>query len=95
MDGTVDELLVLAAKQVNGRQKRIFIAAVCEKLSDGSARKTEERFGWGRDPPAQNKLVPFGVLVLATGALTLLFGTHESSDFWGDSLEKWWELVRS
>ena len=35
MDGTVDELLVLAAKQVNGRQKRIFIAAVCEKLCDG------------------------------------------------------------
>ena len=31
MDGTVDELLVLAAKQVNGRQKRIFLAAVCEK----------------------------------------------------------------
>jgi len=36
MDGTVDELLVLAAKQVNGRQKRIFIAAVCEKLCDGN-----------------------------------------------------------
>ena len=49
MDGTVDELLVLAAKQVNGRQKRIFFAAVCEKLCDGSARKTEERFGWGRE----------------------------------------------
>ena len=32
MDGTVDKLLVLAAKQVKGRQKRIFIAAVCEKL---------------------------------------------------------------
>ena len=51
--------------------------------------------GWDHDPPAENKLVPFGVLVLATGALTLLFGTHESSDFWGDSLKKWWELVRS
>ena len=36
--------------------------------------------GWGRDPPAENKLVPFGVLVLATGALTHLFGTHESSE---------------
>jgi len=33
MDGTVDEFLVLAAKQVNRRQKRIFIAAVCEKRS--------------------------------------------------------------
>ena len=39
--------------------------------------------------------MPFGVLILATGALTLLFGTHESSDFWGDCLKKWWELVRS
>lgn len=39
--------------------------------------------------------MPFGILVLATGALTLLFGTHESSDFWGDCLKKWWELVRS
>ena len=27
MDGKTDELLVLAAKQVNGRQKRIFFAA--------------------------------------------------------------------
>ena len=56
MDGTVDELLVLAAKQVNGRQKRIFIAAVCEKLCDGSARKTEERFGWGREAIAKGLL---------------------------------------
>ena len=32
MAGTVDKLLDLAAKQVKGRQKRIFIAAVCEKL---------------------------------------------------------------
>jgi len=46
MYGTVDELLVLAAKQVDGRQERVFTAAVCEKLGDGSARKTEERFGW-------------------------------------------------
>ena len=28
------------------------------------------------------KLVPFGILILTTGALTLLFGTHETSDFW-------------
>jgi len=56
MDGTVDELLVLAAKQVNGRQKRIFIAAVCEKLCDGSARKTEEQFGWGREAIAKRML---------------------------------------
>jgi len=59
MDGTVDELLVLVAKQVNGRQKRILIAAVCEKLCDGSARKTEERFGWGREAIAKGLLEVF------------------------------------
>jgi transposase len=32
---------------------------------------------------------------LATGALTLLFGSHETSDFWGDCLRAWWESVRS
>ena len=50
--------------------------------------------GWDHDPPAQEKLVPFGVLILATAALTLLFGSGESSDFWGDSLRIWWEQVR-
>lgn len=56
MDGTVDELLVFAAKQVNGRQKRSIFAAVCEKLCDGSARKTEERFGWSREAVAKGLL---------------------------------------
>lgn len=41
------------------------------------------------------KLVPFGVLILATGALTLLFGSHETSDFWGDCLRAWWKRTRS
>ena len=35
-----------------------------------------------------------GILVLATGALTLIFGTKETSDFWADGLQKWWSLVR-
>ena len=50
--------------------------------------------GWDHDPPAKEKLVPFGVLILATSALTLLFGNGESSDFWGDCLRIWWEQVR-
>ncbi len=33
-------------------------------------------------------------MILATGALTLLFGTHETSDFWGDCLRAWWKRVR-
>jgi transposase len=35
-----------------------------------------------------------GILVLATGALTLIFGAHETSDFWVDSLKLWWQSVR-
>lgn len=50
--------------------------------------------GWDHDPPAKKKLVPFGILILATGTLTLLFGDHETSDFWGDCLRVWWKHVR-
>jgi len=32
--------------------------------------------------------------VLATGALTLIFGAQETSDFWVDGLTLWWQLVR-
>ncbi|MFV0486529.1 MAG: ISAzo13-like element transposase-related protein [Vibrio fluvialis] len=46
------------------------------------------------DPPAKEKLVPFGVLILLTGALTLIFGHHETSDFWGDCLRAWWTSVK-
>ena len=35
------------------------------------------------DPPPESKLVPFGVLMLGTGLLTLIFGCHECSDFLG------------
>lgn len=32
--------------------------------------------------------------MLATGALTLLFGSKETSDFWADGLTRWWELAK-
>ena len=32
--------------------------------------------------------------MLASGALTLLFGARETSDAWVDALQKWWRLVR-
>jgi transposase len=50
--------------------------------------------GWDHDPPAKEKLVPFGILVVATGALMLLFGSHETSDAWVDALQEWWRRVR-
>ncbi len=50
--------------------------------------------GWDHDPPAKEKLVPFGILMVATGALMLLFGSHETSDAWVDALQVWWRQVR-
>ena len=50
--------------------------------------------GWDHDPPAKEKLVPFGILMVATGALMLLFGSHETSDAWVDALQMWWLQVR-
>jgi hypothetical protein len=38
--------------------------------------------GWDHDPPAKEKRVPFGILMVATGALLLLFGWHATSDAW-------------
>jgi Rhodopirellula transposase DDE domain len=51
--------------------------------------------GWDHDPPAKTTWVPFGVLMVATGALMLLFGSHEISDAWVDALRMWWLQVRT
>ena len=51
--------------------------------------------GWDHDPPAKEKLVPFGIVMRVTGALMLLFGSHETSDAWVDALQMWWLLVQS
>jgi len=51
--------------------------------------------GWDHDPPAKEKLVPFGILMLAAGALMLLFGSAETSDSWVDALQMWWLQVRA
>src|SRR3954451_16819913 len=58
--------------------------------ADGEVAK-----GWDHDPPAKVKLVPFGILMVASGALMLIFGTHETSDAWVDTLRMWWGLVKA
>src|SRR3954465_9135979 len=58
--------------------------------ADGEVAK-----GWDHDPPAKVKLVPFGILMIATGALMLLFGSHETSDAWVDALRMWWGTVKA
>jgi transposase len=35
-----------------------------------------------------------GILMVATGALTLLFGSRDTSDAWVDALKLWWLQVR-
>jgi hypothetical protein len=51
--------------------------------------------GLDHDPPAARKWTPFGILMLATGALTLIFtSSRETSDFWADALVMWWESVK-
>jgi hypothetical protein len=50
--------------------------------------------GWDHDPPAKRKLVPLGILMVVGGALSLIFGSAESSDFWVDALQGWWRRVR-
>ena len=58
--------------------------------ADGEVAK-----GWDHDPPAKVKLVPFGILMVASGALTLIFGSRETSDAWVDALRMWWGLVKA
>ena len=60
--------------------------------TDATGKATQ---GWDHDPPAKEKLVPFGILMVATGALMLLFGSHETSDAWVDALQMWWLQVRA
>lgn len=50
---------------------------------------------WDHDPPGAQKLVPLGVLEIASGLLSLVFGLRECSDFWADALKLWWENTRA
>ena len=50
--------------------------------------------GWDHDPPAKQKLTPYGILTVASGALMLLFGSHDTSDAWVDALRMWWLEVK-
>jgi hypothetical protein len=53
MDDVADALLKSAAAQLKGTQRRQFLGEVCLKLCDGSARRAEQRFGWGRETIAK------------------------------------------
>lgn len=55
MDGVADSLLIEAARELKGIRRRMFLAKVCDTLCDGSARKAEQRFGWGRETIAKGQ----------------------------------------
>ena len=50
--------------------------------------------GWDHDPPAKAKRVPFGILMVATGALLRVFSARDTSDAWVEALKLWWLRVR-
>jgi hypothetical protein len=47
-----DDLIRSAARRLKGYERRSFMAEVVVRLCDGSARKAERRFGWGRNTVA-------------------------------------------
>ena len=51
--------------------------------------------GWDHDPPAEEKRVPFGILMRVSGAMMLVFGSHETGDAWVDAMQMWCLQVRS
>lgn len=44
-----DVLLQRAAKELTGLKRRVFIGEVTMQLCQGNARRSERRFGWGRE----------------------------------------------
>jgi hypothetical protein len=44
-----DALLRAAARELTGWTRRVFIGEVTVRLCDGNARRSERRFGWGRE----------------------------------------------
>ena len=63
-----------------------------EKCRTNSEGKTEKALD--HDPPPARKWTPLGILVLASGALTMIFCQRETSDSWADALQMWWGSVK-
>jgi hypothetical protein len=68
------------------------ISLAGEKIRTGSDGKPAK--GLDHDPPAKTKWTPLGILILATGALMIIFGSNETSDFWIDGLQLWWTSMQ-
>jgi transposase len=63
---------------------------------DGESRASEAPRAWDHDIQAKKKLVPYGILNVTTGLLSIFIGTsNETSDFIVDCLEQWWEANKT
>lgn len=65
---------------------------LCDSSRGGTSRCQKAVQADDHDMGVKPKLVPFGILDVMTGLLTIIFGTSfETSDFIVDCLEQWWD----
>ncbi len=63
---------------------------------NGKSRDKEAKKASDHDMNPECKLVPYGILNIMSGLLSIYFGTSfETSDFIVDCLEAWWELNKA
>ncbi len=68
---------------------------LCDASRGGTSRCKTAVQAADHDMGTKPKLVPFGILDVVAGLLTILFGSSsETSDFIVDCLEQWWESNR-
>ncbi len=66
--------------------------SIGEFSRNGKSRDREAKKAADHDMNPECKLVPYGILNVISGLLTIFFGTSfETSDFIADCIEKWWE----
>jgi len=69
---------------------------ICESSRNGKSRDKEAKKAADHDMNPLLKLVPYGILDVLSGLLTIFFGTSfETSDFIADCIEMWWESNKS
>jgi hypothetical protein len=63
---------------------------------DGECRAAEAPHAVDHDTQPKQKLVPYGILNVTAGLLSIFIGTsNETSDFIVDCLEQWWEANKT
>lgn len=68
------------------------VVDVGEYSRGGHARAVEAPQAADHDMGVKQKLIPFGILEVLSGLVTIIFGTsRQTSDFIADSLQGWWD----